>query len=278
MRWSVLLITALLAGAAPGPESFQFVILGDRTGDNQPGVYEQAWREAAGEQPAFVVSVGDSIEGMDDAKAEMEWRQVWRIVDAYRRIPFYPAPGNHDIWSEVSQRLFRKYAGQPLHYSFDYRSVHCAALDNSRSEQFSPEELAFLEKDLAAHAGQPVKVIVSHRPSWLMDVLLRNPDFPLHRLAKKYGVRYVVAGHVHKMLRLELEGVTYLSMPSSGGHLRASGRYEDGWFFGYAVGAVRGSVVGLRIKELPRPNGLGRVSRPEDWGAGGREASSARAE
>ena len=269
MRWIVLLVSALLAGAAPGPESFRFVILGDRTGESQPGVYEQAWREAGGERPAFVVSVGDTIQGLDDARAETEWRQVWRIVDAHRQIPFYPAPGNHDIWSEVSERLYRKYAGHAPHYSFDYGTVHCTVLDNSRSEQFSTEEMAFLEKDLAAHKSQPVKLIVSHRPSWLMGVLLRNPDVPLHRLAKRYGVRYVIAGHVHQMLRLELESVTYVSVASSGGHLRGSGRYEDGWFFGYTIGVVRGKDASLQIRELTKPNGQGRVSSPEEWGAGG---------
>jgi hypothetical protein len=90
--------------------------------------------------------------------------------------------------------------------------------------------------------------------------MFQNPRFALHQLAKKYGVRWVIAGHLHQMLEVELEGVTYLSMVSSGGHLRGSERYEDGWFFGYAVAAVRGNEVGLRIKELS-----GRVSEPKDW-------------
>ena len=64
---------------------------------------------------------------------------------------------------------------------------------------------------------------------------LRNPDFALHQLAKQYGVHYVIAGHIHQMLRLTLDGVEYVSMPSAGGHLRASGEYRDGWFFGYTV-------------------------------------------
>ena len=49
----------LYAAAAYGQ---RFVILGDRTGSVQPGVWEQVWRETAGEKPAFVVTVGDMIE------------------------------------------------------------------------------------------------------------------------------------------------------------------------------------------------------------------------
>src|ERR1700693_5335380 len=59
--------------------SFQFVILGDRTGEARPGVYEQAWRELAVQTPAFVVSTGDSIQGGSDPDAEAEWRQWQKI-------------------------------------------------------------------------------------------------------------------------------------------------------------------------------------------------------
>ena len=246
--------------AAAQKDSFPFVILGDRTGEEQPGVYERVWRQAAAESPAFVVSVGDSIEGLNDTTAEAEWRRLEQILTPYRRIPLFLAPGNHDIWSARSQAAFEKYAGHAPHYSFDQGQVHVTVLDNSRSDQLGAPELQFLEQDLEAHKDQPLKFIVFHRPSWLVDVMFQNPRFALHQLAKKYGVRWVIAGHLHQMLEVELEGVMYLSMASSGGHLRGSERYEDGWFFGYTVAAVRGNQVGLRIKELS-----GRVSAPRDW-------------
>jgi hypothetical protein len=68
------------------------------------------------------------------------------------------------------------------------------------------------------------------------------------------------------MLRFELEGVTYLSMPSSGGHLRGSGDYAAGWFFGRALVAVKGSAVDFQIEELKPPRGQGRVTKLSDWG------------
>jgi hypothetical protein len=55
---------------APPSDSFRFAILGDRTGEAQPGVYEQVWKEVAAENPAFVLSVGDTIQGMNDRSAE----------------------------------------------------------------------------------------------------------------------------------------------------------------------------------------------------------------
>jgi len=256
----------LLAAWAAAAEPFRFVILGDRTGEAQPGVYERVWKLAASERPAFAIATGDSIEGGKDATAEGEWRGVRSVWEAYRNIPLYLMAGNHDIWpgSAVSEELYRKYSGRAVHYSFDYGDVHVTVLDNSRTEEISAEELRFLESDLKAHAGAAVKMVFSHRPSWIFNVALRNPDFPLHALAKKYGVRYVVAGHLHQLVRVELDGVTYLSMPSSGGHLRLSKAYEDGWFFGYARVGVDGRAVSMEFKDID-----GRVSRESDWGPAG---------
>ena len=254
---------------APAASSFRFAILGDRTGEAQRGVYEQVWEELAAENPAFVVSVGDTIQGMNDASAEAEWHEAERTLELFRRYPLYLAPGNHDIWSPASQRLFQQYAAHPPHYSFDYGPAHFTILDNSRSEELPVQELVFLETDLKAHAGQPVKLIVMHRPSWLVDVALRNPNFALHQLARRYGVQYVVTGHVHQLLRLELEGVTYVSMPSSGGQLRLSGLYQDGWFFGHALVEVHANSIDFQIRETGPPHGQGRMTKLTDWGVAG---------
>jgi predicted phosphodiesterase len=265
----LLLSLPLCAWGAPAPDSFRFAILGDRTGEAQRGVYEQVWKELAAESPAFVAAVGDTIQGMNDATAEAEWLQASRILQLFRRYPLYLAPGNHDIWSPASERLFQQYAAHPRHYSFDYGRAHFTILDNSRSEELPAQELVFLETDLKAHAGQPVKTIVMHRPSWLVDVALRNPNFALHQLARRYGVQYVVAGHIHQLLRLELEGVTYVSMPSSGGQLRLSGLYQDGWFFGHALVEVHAHSIDFQIREAGPPHGQGRMTKLSEWGMAG---------
>jgi Icc protein len=251
--------------------SFHFVILGDRTGEAVPGVYERVWQEAAAEGPAFVLSVGDSIQGLNDSTAETEWHQFEQILTPYRHFPLYLAAGNHDIWSARSEMLFEKYAAHfsqsphRTHYSFDYAQAHFTILDNSRADSLSEEELQFLQTDLEAHKDQPVKFIVSHRPSWLVDAMFQNPRSRIHQLAKQYGVRYVIAGHLHQMLEIDLEGVEYLSMASSGGHLRGTEQYRDGWFFGYALVGVRGPSVDFHIKELKPTQGQGRVTEPKDW-------------
>ena len=253
----------LWAQQSPDPNSFRFAILGDRTGEPEPGVYEDVWKDVAAEKPAFILSVGDTIQGMNDRYAEGQWREIDRLLLPYQRFPLHLAPGNHDVWSSASERLFRQHSGA-LHYSFDYGAAHFTILDTSRTAELSTAEVAFLEADLKAHAAQPLKFVISHRPSWLLKVALKNSNFGLHRLAKHYGIRYIIAGHIHQMLRFELDGVTYISMPSSGGHLR-SGAYEDGWFFGHALVEVDGQNVRFEIREGGPPHGQGRVTKLTDW-------------
>src|ERR1700723_3391991 len=92
LRLAVLLC---IRGAA-APDSFHFAILGDRTGEAQPGVYEQVWKEVAAESPAFVVSVGDTIQGMNDASTEAEWLDAGRIPKPFLSYPLYFAPAHHN--------------------------------------------------------------------------------------------------------------------------------------------------------------------------------------
>lgn len=259
----------VLLGQLSAADSFRFVLLGDRTGEAQPGVYERVWQTAGKEKPAFVVSVGDSIEGLNDATAEAQWREFQRLLQPFRKYPLYLAPGNHDVWSDASALLYERSSGRPLHYSFDYRQAHFTVLDNSRWDQLPAAELAFLEADLKAHAAQRIKVIVSHRPWWLLDAAMRNPDAPLQRLAKKYGVQTVVAGHIHQMLHFDVDGVTYLSLPSAGGHLRLSGAYADGWFFGFVLATAENGRLDFAIQEAGAPDGEGRSSKLADWGMAG---------
>lgn len=256
---------ALWSLQAP-PGAFHFAIVGDRTGEAQPGVFEEVWKETVAGHPAFVISAGDSIQGLDDARTEQEWREFLRIAVGP---PLYLTAGNHDVWSAASEAAYRKHSGHALLYSFDYEQAHFTILDSSRSDSLSPDDLAFLESDLKAHAGATLKMVVSHRPAWLVDVAGRNRAAPLQRLCKQYGVRYVIAGHLHQLVRFELDGVTYLSMPSAGGHLRLSGSYADGWFFGHALVNVHGGETSIRFEEVKAPIGEGRVTPEDDWGVTG---------
>jgi Icc protein len=274
MRATLFLLAGLLLAALPflfaaGPDTFHFVLIGDRTGEHIPGVYEQVWKSLAADKPAFVLTPGDTIEGLHDETAAAEWQQVETILKPWFALPLHLTPGNHDIWSDSSEKKFRQYAHHDPHYSFDYGTAHFTVLDNSRSDFLSGSEMAFLEEDLKAHRSQPWKFIVSHRPSWIVNALIDDPLFPLHEIAKKYGVQFIVSGHIHQLFHARLQGITYLSMESAGGHLRASGKYEDGWFFGYTDVSITPKSVDFKVHELGAPFGEGRTTGLSDWGKAG---------
>lgn len=246
--------------------SFRFAILGDRTGEAVPGVYEEAWREVDADHPDFVITVGDTIQGGQDDRAAAQWRSIERTLAPYRKYRLFFVPGNHDVWSPASAKLYERYTHHPLHYSFNYEHAHFTILNNSEADALSAEEMEYLKGDLQANSRQPLKFVFFHRPSWLLQAVLKNPSFALHQIALQYGVQYVVCGHLHEMLRFELGPVTYLSMASSGGHLREPKTYETGWFFQHTLVTVRGDSADFAIKELKPPLGQGRRSGLKDWG------------
>lgn len=263
---------ALLAGSpsaaaarSQAESAFRFAILGDRTGEAVAGVYQEAWRETDADHPAFVITVGDTIQGLKDDYAAAEWREAQRLLAPYRKYQLFFVPGNHDVWSPVSARLYERYTRRPLHYSFNYKQAHFTVLNNSETDSLNPDELEYLKSDLQANAKQPLKFLFFHRPSWLLQALLKNPNFPLHQIALQYGVQYVVCGHLHEMLSFEIGPVTYVSMASSGGHLREPKTYETGWFFQHTLVTVTGNSADFAIKELSPPFGKSRTSGLKDW-------------
>ena len=270
---AVLLTLGLLLGA-PGPrqsDNFRFAIIGDRTGGAKPGVYEAVWQEIARWRPDFVINAGDTIEGGHDATAEREWTQLRPLLRRFPR-PIYFTPGNHDIWSEASRRIYEKETGRPSHYGFNRGNAHFTVLDNSGSFGLSSDEMQFLATDLERNKARTPKFVFFHQPFWLLPLKLQNTSFPFHQLVRKYGVTYVVSAHVHQFARMERDGIVYVMAGSSGGRLRGHDPVKDfgqGWFYQWIQVNVTDSGVKASIKELDAPFGQGRAVRAEEWGENG---------
>jgi len=248
LRWmpaGLLVLAALLA--RPG-DDFRFCVLGDRTGNAQPGVYERVWQDVDALHPDFVINVGDTIQGGNDASAEAEWRALRPLWERYQ-YPLYFTPGNHDIWSSESRRIYEKETGRPPYYAFDFQNAHFTVLDNSQTEDLSDDQMDFLARDLAAHQNRNPKFVLFHKPFWLIPVKFQSAQFPFHQLAKKYGVGYVLSGHGHQYVRAVNDGIVYMEVCSSGGKLKGEGA-EQGWFYGHVFVRVSGSNVELTVKKL----------------------------
>jgi 3',5'-cyclic-AMP phosphodiesterase len=263
---------AVILAAPQDKNNFHFSIVGDRTGSATPEVYARVWREVALLQPDFAINAGDAIEGGNESTAEAEWAHVRSILARYARWPVYFTPGNHDVWSEKSQKLFEKATGRPPYYSFDYQNAHFAVLDNSRTGLLDDSQLRFLEADLKANRARSPKFVFFHKPFWIPFLKVESGEFALHRLAKEYGVNYVVSGHGHQFYRDAREGVTYIEVGSSGAHMRGNSGgqgFEQGWFYHHIWVSVRGAKATFAVKELDGAKGSGRMFDAEQWDGSG---------
>ncbi len=252
---------------------FRFSILGDRTGTAQPQIYGRVWREVDLLHPDFVINVGDTIQGGTDTLAENQWQELRPLFERYNHYPLYFTPGNHDVFSDTSAKLYEKQSGRPLRYSFNYQDAHFTVLDNSRTTDLTQEELDFLSSDLEANKDKNPKFIFFHKPYWIPILKLGSSDFPLHKIALKYDVHHIISGHGHQFVRLVRDGIAYMEVGSSGGTmepaLKLGHGFKEGRFYHHVWGRVKGSKVDLTIKEVDGAKGAGRMFKADQWDENG---------
>ena len=179
-RFRIALLIALVTLAAgcagrtegetglAGASSVRFVVMGDNQPEGtgtlgQPDVFKQIVREVNRLQPALVVNCGDHISGYtDDVQLIHRMWDEYFEADAAYTMPSYHAPGNHDVWDDRSEALFRERVGK-LYYSFDQGNCHFIVLDSEdrkHPQQIAGQQLGWLKSDLAA---KRIAVIVEVR-------------------------------------------------------------------------------------------------------------------
>src|SRR5262245_14260729 len=121
-----LLALLVLASAACGPESrfvtnrpnprllplpkeegaFAFVVYGDRTTGVPEGLktLAQAVVDTNLLAPDLVMTVGDLVQGYNDTKEWVQQAEDYKAVMAKLGMPWYPVPGNHDIYYRGKDR------------------------------------------------------------------------------------------------------------------------------------------------------------------------------
>jgi predicted phosphodiesterase len=252
---------------------FRFSILGDRTGGAQPEIYGRVWREVDLLHPDFVINVGDTIEGGNDAAASTQWQELRPLWERYSHYPLFFTPGNHDVFSDTSRALYEKETRRPAFYSFNFQDAHFTVLDNSRTNELSDDQIAFLDKDLAANKDRNPKFVFFHKPYWIALLKLGSTDFPLHKIARKHGVEHIISGHGHQFVRIVRDGIAYMEVGSSGGNMKRALEMghglKEGRFYHHVWGRVKAGKVMLTIKELDGVKGAGRMFRAEDWDENG---------
>ncbi len=211
-------------------DEFSFVILADRTTGPREGVnvLRRAVEMTNDLDPAFVMTVGDMINGYNQAPEWMaEMREYHDVMGSLSK-PWYPVAGNHDVYERPATEeghiaLYKQHFG-PLYYSFDYKWAHIICLFSDESLSFSnpavtqnmsSEQMQWLRDDLAATDAEQVYVFM-HHPRWLY----RGCNWPdVHDILVEDGrVAGVIAGHIHTYRDDgNHDGIHYYAMAVTGG-------------------------------------------------------------
>ncbi len=206
---------------------FQFAIVSDNAGTPRFGVWREAMEKLNLLQPAFVMSVGDLIEGYVDDREQLnkQWDRFFSDL-APLQLPFFFVSGNHDVGRPMWYDLYRQRIG-PTYYYFIYQDVLFLILDTNdgkdHSTGMSDEQLTWIEQALQKHPASSVRwtMVFQHKPLWNEN----NPQW--NRIRKMLADREkvtVMAGHIHEYMATQIDGIEYVALATTGGGSPLRGR------------------------------------------------------
>lgn len=195
---------------------FRFAILPDRTGGNRPEVFESAIAKLNLLQPEFVMSTGDLIDGYttDPKVWNAQWEQFEGLVNRLD-MPFHYVPGNHDISNPLLLEAWQQRHGTPWS-SFVYQNVLFLTL-HTEDRPFGglgAEQIAWVQRTLAEHAGVRWTMLFFHRPLWREK---NQAGFEQVRAALQGRNYTVFASHYHTYLKGTYDGMNYYVLATAGG-------------------------------------------------------------
>jgi 3',5'-cyclic AMP phosphodiesterase CpdA len=204
----------------------RFAVYGDTRSD--PIQHQKVVDAVLKANPAWVLQTGDLV---DDGCDEFDWAKFDEITRGLRerKIPFYPARGNHDF--RCSADYYEERVAQPicsgnkLYYSFRRGNLHFVSIDTETDLRPASEQGRWLEKDLAqAQAAGRLIIPFFHKAIYSVgrhaeqdDVLALRPT--LTKLFSTYGVRLAFEGHDHIYYRTVRGDTTYVVTGGGGAPL-----------------------------------------------------------
>jgi Icc protein len=168
----------------------------------------------------FVVAGGD----LTSDENEASYRQA-RAAFACLNAPVHVLMGNHDD-RHVYRAVFlpgETPSRDPVCGAFDRGSCRFVLLDSHVAGavhgRMDDYQLAWLDADLAAHAGRPTFVFVHHPPlpigvRWLDELGFLNGADLVHVLARHAQVRAVFFGHIHQPWARRHRGIVFAGVPA----------------------------------------------------------------
>ena len=250
------------AAAQSAPASFSFAQISDThigfKGAANPdamGTFEAgiARIKALDPRPAFLIHTGDITHGQkagafDLASEGLKGTGVERT--------FY-VPGEHDVFVDGGAEYLNRFAaGRPGRgwQSFDYSGVHFVGLVNVLDYKvgglgrLGPEQLEWLERDVAGLTGSTPVVVFAHIPLWAVYPQWGwVTDDAAQALAylKRFGSVTVLNGHIHQVMQKVEGNVTFHTARSTAFPQPAPGAAPSPGPMKVPVEELRG-VLGVR--------------------------------
>jgi len=201
-------------------DGFQFAIVSDRTGGHRANVFSQAVERLNLLQPAFVISVGDLIEGGNKKPEVLD--ASWKEFDGFvgkLTMPFFYAAGNHDANAKAAAKFWKEKMGR-TYYHFVYRKVLFLILNSedppASDGNIDKAQLAYAEKTLGDNRDVRWTIVVVHRPMWASPKIATNGWGQVEAALKDR--RYTVfAGHLHNYKKYVRNGQNYYQLATTGG-------------------------------------------------------------
>lgn len=273
-----LLAVFLLVTVCQGRESQQetdlrFVVMGDSQPYGvgklgQHDIFKKIVQEVAEMHPDLVIHVGDHLSGYtDNPKLVQEMWDEYFSVTALWKMPVHHVPGNHDIWSVQSEKIFQERVGK-TYYSFDHKGCHFIILDSEEPGAISTvggSQLEWLRKDIKSiEPSMPVFVFI-HKPLWAemdwQEYQVNQWNRDVHPLLRQHPLTTVFSGHDHRYAKADKDGVRYIITGGAGGPFGGTdpnvkvgerglvGTPEEGEFHHYCSVTVHGAKVSVEIRK-----------------------------
>ena len=205
---------------------FNFVVVTDRTGSERKGVWQKGIKKINLMQPAFVVSVGDLINGYtkDLDTINAEWEEFNSFVKKLE-MPFFYVAGNHDYTNEVMENEWFKRFGTD-HYHFLYKNILFICLNSEhghtalKDPDLGEEQVKFVEKILRKNPNVDWTMIFMHQPLWLRE---SGKNWLKVENLLKERKHSVFTGHHHKYKLYNRNKSDYFVLATMGGGSKLRG-------------------------------------------------------